>query len=262
MFILLASPFLMAAKIYKWTDKNGKVHFTQTPGPSQQHDKIYRNTTKTKKPKKTLLGNWYGVSSGLKYKLRFYDNNFYFNLIENRHGGAFIGQGFFEYTDNTLKLKYINSQNAVIPGGTIEYYNIMDFSIAQLSMRSQNNKRYHFIKNLQHNPLQSKYARILYGVWLNQKNGEILELTQSSFYKFDKGQYDNSKWLSSYRGNWILRDKTIEFQYTGESKNTDKIGLIEQLEVVYSDEIMVINKKNSTQKDEYKKQLLGGSLLK
>ncbi len=252
----------MAAKIYKWTDENGKVHFTQTPGPSQQHDKIYRNTNKTKNPKKTLLGNWYGVSSDLKYKLRFHDNNFYFNLIDSPHGGAFIGQGFFEYTDDILKLKYTNTQNSLVSGGTIEQYTIMDFSVSQLSIRSQGNKRYRFIKNLQHNPFQAKYAKVLYGVWLNKKNGEILELTQSSFYKFDKGKYNDSKWLSSYRGNWILRDKIIEFQYTGESQKSDKIGLIEQLNVIYSNEIMVITAKNSTQKDEYQKQLLGGSLLK
>ncbi len=262
LILILFCPLLIAGKIYKWTDDNGQVQFTQTPGPSQQLKKIYRDTTKKSVTRKTLNGNWYGTSSGIKYRLYFKDDSFQFSVINDRHTSYTIGKGYFDNDNGVLQFKYINSNNAKNKGGLIEKYIIIKFTTTQLNIRSTDNKLYNFIKLVRYNQSQSKYDNDLYGVWLNVNNGNILEFTASSFYTFDKGRYKKSKVRSNYRGNWILRNNSIELQYTGNSTYTDKIGTIEYYTIIYSNELLTITHQKTGKQRKYKKQLLGGSLLK
>ncbi len=260
--LIIFCPLLIAGKIYKWTDENGKVHFTQTPGPSQELNTVYRDSNQKKRIRKTLNGDWYGTSSGIKYRLYFKDDSFNFSVLNDRNTSYNIGKGYFDNDNGVLHFKYINSNSINKKGGLIEKYIITKFTLTLLSLQTQNNKKYSFIKNLKYNPRQSQDNKDLYGVWLNVNNGKIVEFTATSFYTFDKGKYKKSRTHSNYRGNWTIKDNVIEFQYTGNSRYIDKIGLIEYHNIIYSNELLSISHKKTGKKNKYKKQILGGSLLK
>lgn len=254
--IILLCPFLLAAKIYKWTDGYGKVHFTQTPGPSQEVNTVYRDTAKKRKYAKSLDGHWFGTSAGRKYKLSFNKGSFSFYDISGQYGNSSIGNGFYEKMSNIIKFKYLNNQQANKKGKLMENYIIRDFSYSRLIIQSPDNKIYRFIKRLKYNPKQSKYAEDLFGVWLNKNNSKVLEFKQSSFLLFSDKEQHKTGLRSSYQGNWTLNMDKIEFQYLGDSKYKDKIGETENYNVIFSKEDLTMTNTKSGKTNRYKKQIL------
>jgi hypothetical protein len=258
LFLILILPFIIASKIYKWTDENEKIHFTQTPGPKQEPNKIYRDTAKKRKLKKSLQGTWFGYSPKAKFKLKFDDDSFQWFVILSKHSRNQFGKGFYSKDDSKLLFNYtsqaFNSSITRKEGGTTESFMIIDFSTSKLTLRSDNNTYYRYTKAIT-NQETINSSHELFGVWKNKKNNAILELKTSTFFQHAPGRYKNKYYYPDFAGTWNLKSNTVEFHYLGDNQLIDKIGLTEKFGITYSNNHLILKNTKSGKIDSYVKQI-------
>ncbi|WP_455366559.1 ankyrin repeat domain-containing protein, partial [Kaarinaea lacus] len=105
--------FISAAHsaFYKWVDKNGQVHYTQTPPPQSQVNKDpgklkMAGSNEEKKAHRILIGNWIGDRKDEKVYVNFnYDGRFEDRTEENKRF-KYNGVGTWSVTGGMIKWEY------------------------------------------------------------------------------------------------------------------------------------------------------------
>ncbi|KPJ92670.1 MAG: hypothetical protein AMJ55_09460 [Gammaproteobacteria bacterium SG8_15] len=142
--LLLQIVFMSVAQsaFYKWVDKNGQVHYTQTPPPA---DQINKNPTSQKmqgnseeqKIHRNLIGNWVGDRKNEKVYVNFnYDGRFE-DRTQDSTRFRYNGVGTWSVTGGMIKWEYEQGKGnwAYIRGKTKHFSFIEDISENELVLR-------------------------------------------------------------------------------------------------------------------------------
>jgi hypothetical protein len=111
--LLIQVIFISAAQsaFYKWVDKNGQVHYTQTPPRADQVSKNpgaqnMHGTREEKQAHQTLIGNWIGERKNEKVYVNFnYDGRFEDRTQDNARF-KYNGVGTWSVTGGMVKWEY------------------------------------------------------------------------------------------------------------------------------------------------------------
>ena len=96
---------------YKWVDKNGQVHYTQTPPPENQvqknsnSDKI-AGTPEERKLHSALIGNWVGERKKEKIYINFSFDGRFEDRTQLGQSFKYNGVGWWEVTGEMIKWMY------------------------------------------------------------------------------------------------------------------------------------------------------------
>jgi len=113
--VLLLAQVIFASAVhaafYKWVDKSGQVHYTQTPPPEDQVNKNpsagdKQGTSEERKIHKILIGNWVGDRKNEKVYVSFnYDGRFE-DRTQNSKSFKYNGVGVWSVTGEMIKWEY------------------------------------------------------------------------------------------------------------------------------------------------------------
>ncbi|WP_455207260.1 ankyrin repeat domain-containing protein [Kaarinaea lacus] len=144
LLLLLQLLFISVAHsaFYKWVDKNGQVHYTQTPPPA---DQLHKNpgsqnmpgTTEEQKLHQTLIGNWVGDRKGEKVYVNFnYDGRFE-DRTQDASRFRYNGVGVWNVSGEMIKWEYEQGKGnwSYIKGKTKHFSFIENISENELVLR-------------------------------------------------------------------------------------------------------------------------------
>ena len=137
LWLLLVMPALaLSAGVYRWTDDEGKVHFSTTPPPQAagREEKVAETLPEVAEDLRTLevvlpSSNWKGERLGYRNTLSFHDNGYFVESIKSPSGrrlGSFVGKWAFggrmiRFTDVQVYRPGVESVPE-LEEFTIEYY--------------------------------------------------------------------------------------------------------------------------------------------
>ncbi|WP_455222458.1 ankyrin repeat domain-containing protein [Kaarinaea lacus] len=127
---------------YKWVDRNGQVHYTQTPPPADQLNKNpdkqnLHGTPEEQKIHKILIGNWVGDRKGEKVYVSFnYDGRFE-DRTQNAASFKYNGVGTWNVAGEMIKWEYEQGKGnwSYIRGKTKHFSFIENISKDELELR-------------------------------------------------------------------------------------------------------------------------------
>ncbi|MDX1812922.1 MAG: ankyrin repeat domain-containing protein, partial [Gammaproteobacteria bacterium] len=127
---------------YKWVDKSGQVHYTQTPPPAEQLNKNpgaskMQGTPEEQKIHRTLIGNWVGNRKGEKVYVNFnYDGRFE-DRTQNSKSFKYNGVGTWNVTGEMIKWEYEQGKGnwSYVRGKTKHFSFIEKISKNELELR-------------------------------------------------------------------------------------------------------------------------------
>ena len=99
--LLMMPAMLMASGVYRWTDDNGKVHFSSTPPPQAagREEQVAETTPKVADDLRGFAANidsadFEGERDGLTVRLSFHDNGYFVESVRQggRSKGSFVGR--------------------------------------------------------------------------------------------------------------------------------------------------------------------------
>lgn len=131
--VLLMSPAQSA--FYKWVDKNGQVHYTQTPPQSTQmsKDEMSKALTKSDKDSKSmskLVGNWVGTRKSKKSEDNVVVEFFMDGRFDDRtqSGGGYVqnGTGKWHLDGEMIKWDYLNGIGKWRYSGKGKHYSFIE----------------------------------------------------------------------------------------------------------------------------------------
>ena len=131
--VLLTSPAQSA--FYKWVDKNGQVHYTQTPPQSTQmsKDEMSKALTKSDKDSKSrskLVGNWVGTRKSKKSEDNVVVELFMDGRFDDRtkSGEGYIqnGTGKWHLDGEMIKWDYLNGVGKWKYSGKGKHYSFIE----------------------------------------------------------------------------------------------------------------------------------------
>lgn len=106
---------------YKWVDKNGQIHYTQTPPPEDQvhqnpiSNKRMSGTTEERKLQSALVGNWVGKRKSEKIYLNISFDGRFEDRTQIGQQFKYNGVGWWKVSDEMIKWVYEQGK------GTWEY---------------------------------------------------------------------------------------------------------------------------------------------
>ena len=146
--VILANGIMAAnahAAFYKWVDKNGEMHYTQTPPPESQLQKnnLAQTTSATPDEQKTinvLLGNWIGTREKQQVVLEFYKDGRFVDRTSVSKGYIQNGKGKWSVTGQMIKWEYSrkDARWEYARKGTKHFSVIEEFSNDELVLREPN----------------------------------------------------------------------------------------------------------------------------
>jgi hypothetical protein len=103
------------AKIYKWTDENGQVHYSQTPPPDQSTLKPIKGDKfpSEEDVRRTLLGEWRGFYRGQVIILKFNGKGTFFEWKNFRSVNTHVNSGLWEVSDKYLVMSYTQAVSEI-----------------------------------------------------------------------------------------------------------------------------------------------------
>jgi len=130
------------AAFYKWVDKSGQVHYTQTPPPEDQVNKNpsvgdKQGTPEERKIHKTLIGNWVGDRKSEKVYVSFnYDGRFE-DRTQTSKNFKYNGVGVWSVNGEMIKWEYEQGKGnwSYVRGKTKHFSFIEKISENELELR-------------------------------------------------------------------------------------------------------------------------------
>jgi len=146
--VILANGVIAAnahAAFYKWVDKNGETHYTQTPPPESQLQKnnLAQTTSATPDEQKTingLIGNWVGTREKDQVVLEFHKDGRFVDRSSVAKGYIQNGTGQWSVTGQMIKWEYSrkNARWRYVKKGTKHFSVIEEISKNDLVLREPN----------------------------------------------------------------------------------------------------------------------------
>ena len=142
--LLLQIVFMSVAQsaFYKWVDKNGQVHYTQTPPPAEKINKDpsaqkAQGTKEEQNIHRNLIGNWVGDRKNERVYVNFnYDGRFEDRTQENTRF-KYNGVGTWSVTGGMIKWEYEPGKGtwSYVRGKTKHFSFIEEISQDELVLR-------------------------------------------------------------------------------------------------------------------------------
>ncbi|HEY5603873.1 MAG TPA: ankyrin repeat domain-containing protein [Gammaproteobacteria bacterium] len=127
---------------YKWVDKDGQVHYTQTPPRADQlhqnsGSKTMAGTPEEQKIHRTLIGNWVGDRKGEKVYVNFNNDGRFEDRSQIDKRFKYNGVGMWGVTGEMIKWEYEQGKGnwAYVKGKTKHFSFIENMSENELVLR-------------------------------------------------------------------------------------------------------------------------------
>lgn len=184
--VLVAGFFASAAhsEFYKWVDKTGQVHYTQTPPPSSQikQDAMSSNA-QDRKTYKTLIGNWIGKRKDQHVLLNFTADGRFEDRTQEGARTTYNGVGKWKVDGEMIRWDYEQGK------GHWDY-------------AKGKSKHFSFVENISKNKLQlrepdgtlTNLRRV--GTGEDEQADKLADARSQKCKKpFEKGVEDGQKWV-------------------------------------------------------------------
>ncbi|MGD8560156.1 MAG: ankyrin repeat domain-containing protein [Gammaproteobacteria bacterium] len=138
MFLFLAVGLATTAQaeFYKWVDKNGQVHYTQTPPPADQiKQEAMSSNEEDIKNYKIIIGNWIGSRKNKTVILNFFADGRFEDRTQTGSSTSYNGLGKWDLDGEMIRWEYESGK------GNWDY------------ARGNKNKHFSFIENIAKNSL-------------------------------------------------------------------------------------------------------------
>ncbi|REL36282.1 DUF4124 domain-containing protein [Thalassotalea euphylliae] len=245
--LLVIAPWQVNAQIYKWVDKDGNTHFSQTPPPDLNEEmeelKIGVQPQKTGQSSVDthLDGAWWSMTSKGVRTLFLRDNGL-FNIHQwsARHGQLdTLFSGRWREEGKEIILTYTrdskNPQNSAMVGVS-EKLTVSSLSHTRMSVIDPDNRTQQYLRVNGDKFAKSYHKELMMGDWYDTK-GKRLEL---SWGEFKVAEHNHSKSLAE--GNWDLinGELTLEYVFDFVKYPQGKIGAKQSWRVETLDENKMI----------------------
>ena len=248
-----------AGKIYRWTDAEGHVHFSSTPGPNQAAD---ADQGSSKTPSKhtdyavrnIFSGTWRGSSRTVTVELRFNRKGNILQWKSMPRGGGVQAESFnarWQYQNGDLEVVYINHQQDAHKNGTRAVYKIIDKSADTLVLQSPDGKVFRLHK-------RAKYKKLTYierkfiGKWQLQ-NDQQEEWGFSSRGFMIKGRVPHQTGIRTLAsGSWKVQGDTLIMTHLNDNfilKKTHRTGEIQKFAILLREDAQLILKAMTSKKE-------------
>lgn len=231
-----------AGKIYRWTDSEGNVQFTSTPGPNQSADADQGSTSKRHQEtdysiEDIFTGSWYGSNRTLSINLYFHKKSDTLRWEGRPRGGGIKAENFtarWKYVNSDLELLYISYKEEPQKAGSKELVKIIEKSSDVMMLQFPNGNVFKLHKRIKRKRL-SQSERGFRGKWqLNDKQKTEWHFNSRGFLikGITYGQY-NHQTLAS--GNWKVEGDDLILTHLNDRyvwKGTKKTGQVEKFNIL------------------------------
>jgi hypothetical protein len=212
------------AKIYKWTDESGQVHFSNTPpGSKTQGTEVVDDGQSSRhgadQPNK-VIGAWYRLQDGRQHLLYIDHDRFRYRVWERSVHPRLRMSGFWEYDPPHLNLEVLTFQGDNDREPETRRYRVYELSPHQLTMEAPDGEVQRSVRR-QPWDITDITALRLKGTW-QQHDGPVVLAMEDGVFDLFLG--DGNAKRPDYRGNWFLDEQTLTLHYTGGSRQVDRIG--------------------------------------
>jgi len=254
--LLLLNQSGWAAKIYRWTDKEGVMHFSSTPGPNQSFDAQQRSSATAQRSdqssaQKIFTGTWYGSNRTANVELRFIKKSDILKWKSQPRGGGVRAENFdakWKYRNADLEIIYIKHQQDSNRNGAKAVIKIIDKSADSMILQLPDGKVFHVHKRVTYKRLSAPERRFL-GVWQlhdSQKQEWVFNSRGFVIKGIPRGQY-NLQTLAS--GSWEVQADTLTLTHLNDHfvwKKIHRTGEIERYTVLLQEKAQLILKAAAT----------------
>ena len=241
-----------AGKIYRWTDSEGNVQFTSTPGPDQSADAHQGGAKKTAINNDydiddILKGNWYGSNRTSSIELRFSKDVDFLDWKSRPRSGGVRAESFkakWKYINSDLELRYTNHKPDSDKNGTTEIIKIVDKTLDTMILQFPDGKVYRLNKRIK-NKSYSREERKFNGTWeLKNKKKTVWKFGRRGFVikGIPYNQY-NAQTLAS--GNWEVQGDRLILTHLNDDhvwKKIKKAGQEERFTILLQERGKIILK--------------------
>ena len=233
-----------AAKIYKWVDEQGKVHFSSDASQAKTKGKIedvkVRGTKKNKSYRSNRLsGKWYSDYRNIKHELVFRRNGVNLKAIADGGYGSIYFGGKLKRENSDLHITYLNTQYDSVELGKTEIYKIITKSDNELLLQFPDKSLRKFFK-FGNRRYGKSNNRLLKGKWNKINSDELIEFAGS---RFDIKKIDHARTYKNdlfyyvlSQGQWKKSNKNLSFTYIGKNNHTEKMGSTKTYKIIYLDD--------------------------
>ena len=241
--VLLSMAFSSDAQIYKWVDKDGNTHFSQTPPPDLKEEMEELNIGV--QPKRAKQGNvdtdlegawWSMTSNGVRTLFLRSNGLFDIHQWSARHGQLdTLYSGRWREDNQDIILTYTrdskNQQNSDKVGVSVKL-TVSSLNYTRMSVIDSDNRTQNYLRVNGDSFTKSYRKELMMGDWYDKK-GKRLEL---SWGEFKVAEHNHSKSLAE--GNWDLagEELTLEYVFDFEKHAQGKIGTMQTWRVETLDE--------------------------
>ena len=229
--LLLLLPLLVAAKVYKWTDEQGVIHYTNTPPPTdQQEEELTVPDTGERVKVEGLNGSWWIIDHGKPRKLRLTTTRFEIHDYRQSRRSRLYADGSVMRHNKRLILTYFEAPDHPELQDQQVTMLIIQLSDRELSLMDEqgNTRRY-----VRFDDANAGGSPGLHGHWLEDNGQRRLEFQKN---RFDVQRRSGSGWRDLASGNWQLprgRDTLKLFFVTDfDSPDHRRLGTTERFTVV------------------------------
>ncbi|MEJ2142375.1 MAG: DUF4124 domain-containing protein [Gammaproteobacteria bacterium] len=257
LFLIVVVP-AQAGKIYKWTDKDGNVHFSNTPGPDQDASADIGDTkargggtfSRPQSLESSLRGTWYGSLAGQSYKLRVNGNTLLWAKTFEQQNSINSVVPVFEavWKDNNgdLDIIYSNYPSNQSRSGKKDFIRIISKSDESLSLQFPDKRVYNLTKSIKHRRVGIE-GKNLIGSWIRQSDGAEVTFKSGSFST--KEEIENRVGaIVTEKGNWQVADSILTMTYIRGINTAGRQGMTRKFKILLSDEQQLILSDSATKK--------------
>ncbi|GAA3975450.1 DUF4124 domain-containing protein [Allohahella marinimesophila] len=220
-FALGLCSVLTGAKVYKWVDAQGQVHFGTQPPPAvlkeAEVSKVSVDTPKIVRIEEVLEGRWYMLDGSLLHELVVYDTKVNWNEYEEKLERT--ARGEWQLTGPTLRIA-----GEKIPGGTAAF-TIKSVAAHEFTAYWEQTDRIHTFRKLADSRYElSSQEEMLNGDWAEVSASDLSKPVAK--FRFDSGRFytfpvvrkervQNQVNINHVRaeGNWEIEEQTLVIRY-------------------------------------------------
>lgn len=241
-----------AGKIYRWTDSQGNVHFSSTPGPNQSADAQMGSANKASQrsdysAEDIFTGNWYGSSRTLTVKLFFLKKSNVLRWEGRPRGGGIKAEHFtakWKYVNSDLELIYTSYKEDASKAGTTEVIKIIEKSADSLMLQFPNGKVFKLHKKGGHKRLSQAEKKII-GKWELKDNKKTQWKMTSRAFEIRGVPPQRRDQYTLASGNWKVEGDTLILTHLNNRESwhkTHKTGDIERFTILLQEQGKLIIK--------------------
>jgi hypothetical protein len=250
--LLLATPCLLGAKIYKWTDAEGNVHYTTTP-PPEQFEQATRLEVEAAGQSRVppaeggpIAGEWRAVTNDHIHELSLGPSSFTWRRMQRDRKAQpvpgtseLLAKGSYERSERRLTLRYSRDLTGQGRAGASEDFTIMRHRPPKpdaLTLRGPDGKSYRFERADAIDAPVDLAAR-LQGSWALEGASTYLRLEDERFSMGTSGfivrGHEDAHW--KLEGRWWLEDRELVLDMQQGSGGGYGAGDTERYEVSFLD---------------------------